>query len=129
MSPTDIIKALECDFADQSVDDNPISQEDLLFLSKVKAGITHKEDGHYEISLPFKTDKPHLLDNKQHAVQRLASLEQRLKRNEQYYTDYVIFMNDIIARGDVEKGSTGRAHEPTSMVHPTSRCVSSPQTR
>lgn len=75
MNPTDIIKALECDFIDQTVDDNPISQEDLLFLSKVKSGIRQKEDGHYELPLPFKMEKPSLPDNKQQAVQRLGSLE------------------------------------------------------
>ncbi|KAL6481772.1 hypothetical protein MHYP_G00098520 [Metynnis hypsauchen] len=102
--PTDIIKALESDFIDHTSDNNPVSQEDLLFLSKVKEGIRHKEDEHYELPLPFKTDEPNLPDNKQCAVHRLTSLERRLRRNEQYYKDYVQFMNDIITRGDAEKG-------------------------
>lgn len=49
-----------------------ISQEDLLLLSQVEGGIGQKEDGHYELPLPFKMDKPHLPDNKLHAVQRQA---------------------------------------------------------
>ncbi len=62
---TDIIRALELDFTDHSTDDNPVSQEDILFLSKVREGIRQKEDGHFELPLPFKTDKPSLPDNKQ----------------------------------------------------------------
>ncbi len=103
INPTDIIKALESDFTEHTADDNQVSQEDLLFLSKIKEGIRQMEDGHYELPLPFKTDKPNLPDNKQCAVHRLNSLERRLRRNEQYYEDYVHFMNDIISRGDAEK--------------------------
>lgn len=69
INPTDIIKVLESDFADHTADDNPVSQEDLLFLFKVKESIRQKEDGHYELPLPFKTDKPNLPDNKRSAVQ------------------------------------------------------------
>ncbi|KAJ8375844.1 hypothetical protein SKAU_G00064240 [Synaphobranchus kaupii] len=103
INPTDIIKALEFDFTDHTADDNPVSQEDLLFLSKMKEGIRQKEDGHYELPLTFKMDKPNLPDNKRSAVHRLTSLERRLRRNEQYYKDYVHFMNDMIARGDAER--------------------------
>ncbi len=99
---TDIIRALELDFTDHSTDDNPVSQEDILFLSKVREGIRQKEDGHFELPLPFKTT-PSLPDNKQCAVHRLTSLERRLRRDKQYYEDYVHFMNDIITRGDAER--------------------------
>ncbi len=100
---TDIIRALELDFTDHSTDDNPVSQEDILFLSKVREGKRQKEDGHFELPLPFKTDTPSLPDNKQCAVHRLTSLERRLRRDKQYYEDYVHFMNDIITRGDAER--------------------------
>ncbi|XP_028316746.1 uncharacterized protein LOC114471941 [Gouania willdenowi] len=103
ISPADVIKALELDFTDHMTDDKTVSQEDILFLSKVTQGIRQKENGYYEIPLPFKTEKPCLPDNKQSAVYRLNSLEKRLKRDEQYYMDYVHFMNDIITRGDAEK--------------------------
>ncbi|KAM7380993.1 hypothetical protein PAMP_004254 [Pampus punctatissimus] len=103
ISPTDIIKALESDFTERTTDDKLVSQEDLLFLSKVKEGIRQKENGYFELPLPFKTDKPDLPDNKLCAVHRLSALERRLRKNEQYYNDYVHFMNDIITRGDAEK--------------------------
>ncbi|XP_032411399.1 uncharacterized protein LOC116714770 isoform X2 [Xiphophorus hellerii] len=103
VSPTDVIKALESDFSEHATDDNPVSQEDILFMSKVTKGIKQKKDGHYELPLPFKTDNPNLPNNKQSAEHRLSSLERRLKRDEKYYKDYVKFMNDIITRGDAEK--------------------------
>lgn len=75
INPTDIIKALESDFAENATDDISVSQEDVLLLSKVKEGIRQKEDGHYELPLPFKTDKPNLPDNKLCVVHRLTALE------------------------------------------------------
>ncbi|KAK0146795.1 hypothetical protein N1851_013915 [Merluccius polli] len=103
INPIDIIKALESDFTEHTTEDMLVSQEDLLFLSKMKEGIRQKEDGHFELPLPFKTGKPDLPDNKLCAVHRLSALERRLRKNEQYFKDYVHFMNDIITRGDAEK--------------------------
>lgn len=103
INSADIIRALEADFADHTTDSKLLSQEDLLFLSKVKNGIRQKEDGHYELPLPFKTEKPSLPDNKQSAVHRLNSLERQLRKNKQYCKDYVHFMNDVIMRGDAVK--------------------------
>ena len=103
VSPIDVIKALESDFSEHVTDDNPVSQEDIMFMSKVTKGIRQKEDGYYELPLPFKTDNPNLPNNKQYAEHRLSSLERRLKKDEKYYKDYVNFMNDIITRGDAEK--------------------------
>lgn len=74
INPTDIIKALETDFTEQ------------------------REDGHYELPLPFKTDTPNLPDNKQCAVHRLNSLERRLRRNEQYYKRFHTFVGNRIQR-------------------------------
>ncbi|KAL4008603.1 hypothetical protein ACER0C_002455 [Sarotherodon galilaeus] len=103
VGPVDVIKALGSDFSEHATDDNPVSQEDILFMSKVTKGIRQKENGHYELPLPFKTDNPNLPNNKQCAEHRLSSLERRLRRDKKYYEDYVNFMDDIIARGDAEK--------------------------
>ncbi len=69
----------------------------------MREGIKQKKDGHFELPLPFKTDRHSLPDNKQCAVHRLTSLERRLRRDKQYYEDYVYFTNDIITRGDAER--------------------------
>jgi hypothetical protein len=53
--------------------------------------------------LPFKVERPKLLNNKSCAVHRLNCLERRLKKDPKYCKDYVNFMDDVISRGDAEK--------------------------
>lgn len=59
----DVISVLESDFKDTKRDDKTVSQEDLVFLGKLKEGIRQNEQGHYEMPLPFK-QRPHLPDNR-----------------------------------------------------------------
>ncbi|XP_053272740.1 uncharacterized protein LOC128430658 [Pleuronectes platessa] len=103
VSPSAVIKVLESDFVEKASEDGNISQEDLRFLSRMEKGIRLKEDGHYEMPLPFKKDRPNLPDNKICAIHRLRCLERKLKRNKQYYQDYKTFMDETITRGDAEK--------------------------
>lgn len=103
VTPGDVLKMLESDFSERVGEETPVSQEDLHFLTKLKDGIKHKQDGHYEMPLPFKQDRPNLPNNMSCAVQRLKGLERRLKRDQKYYSDYVNFMQDIITRGDAER--------------------------
>ncbi|KAL4008001.1 hypothetical protein ACER0C_001853 [Sarotherodon galilaeus] len=91
------------DFVEKSVEEESMSQEDLLFLAKVKEGIRQKQDGHFEMPLPFRQERPDLPNNKLCAEHRLKCLERRLRKDERYYKDYVAFMQDIIKRGDAEK--------------------------
>lgn len=87
INPTDVIKGLESNFTDYTADDNPFSRED-----------RYKAEGRQSLwtSNPFQ-------DGQTCAVHRLTPLEQQLRRSEQYYKDYVHFMNDIITQGDAEK--------------------------
>ena len=103
VSPVDVIKVLESDFVERASDDTSVSQEDLRFLSQMRGSIRLSDDGHYEMPLPFKKERPNLPNNKVCAIQRLRCLERKLKRNEQYYKDYKTFMDNIIACGDAEK--------------------------
>lgn len=103
MTPADILKVFESDFVEMYNEDVSTSQEDLRFLAKLNEGIRQQQDGHYEMPLPFKGERPNLPNNKVYAERRLKSLEKRLKRDEQYYKDYLAFMKEIIARGDAEK--------------------------
>lgn len=103
MTPEDILKVFESDFVEMYNEDVSTSQEDLRFLAKLNEGIKQQQDGHYEMPLPFKGERPNLPNNKVCAERRLKSLEKRLKRDEQYYKDYLAFMKEIIARGDAEK--------------------------
>ena len=103
VTPSDILKALEGDFSERAIDDRPVSQEDLKFLTKLSENIRQNESGHYEMPLPFRDKRPTLPDNKICAMHRLKCLEKRLKRDKTYYNDYRNFMDDIISRGDAEK--------------------------
>ncbi|KAA0703644.1 hypothetical protein E1301_Tti015510 [Triplophysa tibetana] len=103
ITPSDIIKVLESDFSERAGEDNLVSQEDLKFLTKLTENITQKHNGHYEMPLPFKEERPKLPNNKTCATHRLHCLERRLKKDQQYYKDYVNFMDDIISRGEAEK--------------------------
>lgn len=59
ITPMDVISVLESDFKDTKRDDKTVSQENLVFLGKLKEGIQQNEQGHYEMPLPFK-QRPHL---------------------------------------------------------------------
>lgn len=76
-----------------------MSQEDLQFSKDIR----QNEDGHYEMPLLFKTERPNLPNNIDCAEYRVKSLEKRLRMNKRYYKDYLAFMTDMIARGDAEK--------------------------
>ncbi|XP_039456643.1 uncharacterized protein LOC120433805 [Oreochromis aureus] len=102
VTPSDIIRVLESDFSERTGDDI-VSQDDLKFLTKLRENIVQNDTGHFEMPLPFKEDRPKLPNNKICAIHRLKCLERRLKKNQQYYRDYVSFMNDIISCGDAEK--------------------------
>lgn len=102
VTPMDAIRALESDFKEVRENDKTVSQEDLIFLDKLKEGIRKDEQGHYEMPLPFK-ERPYMLDNRLLAEIRLNHLKRRLSRDERYKEDYVKYMSDIIKRGDAEE--------------------------
>ncbi|KAG1929293.1 hypothetical protein F2P79_023066 [Pimephales promelas] len=103
ITPADILKVFESDFTEKFSEESLISQEDIKFLVKLKERIKQKANGHYEMPLPFKEERPSLPNNKVCAEHRLKCLGKRLKKDSQYHKDYVAFMEDVIARGDAEK--------------------------
>ncbi|KAF7654341.1 hypothetical protein LDENG_00070950 [Lucifuga dentata] len=129
ITPSDIIKVLESDFSEGVGEEASVSQEDLHFLSKLKDGIKHKQDDHYEMPLPFKQDRPNLPNNEANAVQRLVCLERKLKRDQQYYSDYVNFMKDIIALGHAEKVPKQELDNQPALVYSTSQGIPTSKAR
>ncbi len=103
VTPMDVISVLESDFKDTKGDDKTVSQEDLMFLSKLKDGIKKNAQGHYEMPLPFK-ERPSLPDNKRLAETRLSHLQRKFSKDEKYKRDYTKYMKEIIERGDVDVG-------------------------
>ncbi len=103
ITPAEILKVFESDFVERNNEEASASQEDLRFLEKLNEGTKQLQDKHYEMTLPFKDERPDFPNNKACAEHRLKSLEKRFKRDEQYFKDYLAFMKDIIARGDAER--------------------------
>lgn len=102
VSPADVIRVLESDFNERKVEDSHFSQEDLRFISIMEEGVKMQADGHCELPLPFKVDRPSLPNNKSCAEHRLKCLRKRFERDKQYHIDYTKFMNETIERGDAE---------------------------
>lgn len=97
VTPIDVISILESDFKDIKGDDKTVSQEDLIFLNKLKEGIRQNEQGHYEMPLPFR-QRPCLPNNRKLAEIRLGHLRRKFARNEKYNKDYTTYMKEIIER-------------------------------
>ena len=102
INPSMFNQMFELDFSERRKEEQPLSYEDKMFIKKVKKGIHQREDGHYEIPLPFKDDEVKLPNNKGQALSRLSKLKQRFLRDKKYQTDYLTFMNGIIASNYAE---------------------------
>jgi hypothetical protein len=68
INPAQFREMMELDFSERS-SEQPMSQDDKRFLSIMEKGIHHRQDGHYEMPLPFRNEKPVLPNN------RVLSLE------------------------------------------------------
>ncbi|KAJ8388711.1 hypothetical protein AAFF_G00131200 [Aldrovandia affinis] len=104
-STTDVLKVLESDFNEKRYEDRDkyVSQDDVRFVQLLSDNISQKEDGHYEMPLPFKSSSPPLLpNNKRLATVRLQYLKKRLKANKPYNDQYKAFMEEMMIRGDAE---------------------------
>lgn len=87
------------DFNERTIDDKcEPSKEDRRFIECVSNSI-HFEDGHYVISLPFKSENVCLPNNRKQVEQRLSSLQKRFSRDENFHKEYCVFMNKILEEG------------------------------
>ncbi|XP_023197668.1 uncharacterized protein LOC111610010 [Xiphophorus maculatus] len=106
-SSTDILKVLESDFTERSYEEKYVSRDDVNFIQFLSNNITQRDDGHYEMPLPFKgNDLPNLPNNKRLAQVRLQGLKKKLKTSKQYYEQYKTFMEETINKGDAEPAPT-----------------------
>ena len=103
LNPVQVRQILESDFSEGKTNEQPISQDDRKFIRKVEQGIRQRQDGHYEMPLPFREEEPNMPNNKSLALHRLAKLKTRLENNEQYRKDYVAFMNDLVSKKYAER--------------------------
>ena len=70
IDPGKILRVLETDFVDTSTKSKPYSVEDERFLRILENGVRKRQDGHYEMPLPLKSDNVSFPNNRQLAVKR-----------------------------------------------------------
>ena len=97
INPAQLREMMELDFSEKGAE-QPMSQDDKKFLSILEKDIRQREDGHYEMPLPFREETPVLPNNKALALHRLQKLQTRLENNKKYCEDYINFMNELIER-------------------------------
>ena len=102
INPAQLREMMELDFSEKGAE-QPMSQDDKKFLSILEKDIRQREDGHYEMPLPFREETPVLPNNKALALHRLQKLQTRLENNKKYCEDYINFMNELIERNYAER--------------------------
>ena len=104
ISPEAVKKIFEWDFNEvKYVAQQTLSMDDWRFMVKVKQGIPHHSDGHYELPLPVRNESLALPNNEKLAVHCLQQLKVRFQRDDKYKEDYLAFMNDMVKKGYAEK--------------------------
>ena len=98
ISPAHVKEMFERDFHERTELKNlpTLSVEDRIFLEILDKGIHQREDGHYEMPLPLRSQDVELPNNRLQALRRLSQLKARFKRDESYHRDYVAFMEEMI---------------------------------
>ena len=96
-------KSVQIDFCEREIEDKPEnSQEDKRFIEKMEQS-QKIVDGHYEFCLPFKNDSPLLPNNQVMAINRLKSLQKKLKTNPTFYDDNTQFNLMLLKNGYAEE--------------------------
>ena len=91
------------DFSESSYSQaSTMSLEDHKALTIMTESVTDI-DGHYQLDLPLKDEKPVLADNRAQAEKRLNSLKWRLKKDPDLYEKYCKGIHDYVDKGFAEK--------------------------
>ena len=106
IAPKSLLRMLEMDFNDHTVskvpDERGPSQEDKRFLNVVEKE-TKIVDGHYQVPLPFRHNDVIMPNNKEQAIKRANWQKKKMLRDSKYRSDYVAFINDVIAKGYAQR--------------------------
>ena len=106
IAPTSLLRMLQMDFNDHTVsrapDERGPSQEDRKFLTMVERE-TKVVDGHYQVPLPLRHSDIIMPNNKEQAIKRANWQKKKMLRDSKYRSDYVSFVNDVIAKGYAQR--------------------------
>ena len=116
VTPKEVIQMMELDFIERKADQDTLSQDDRMFLSKIKEGIHIRDDGHYEMPLPFKGPDPAFLSNKTMALQRLKQVKYRLRKDTKYRKDYSTFMSNVNQAGYAKRAPPSELERKDGMA-------------
>ena len=97
------VKMCNDEYKDDVSDKKGMSREDLIWMEKVKSSCKPCSDGHYQISLPFRSSRPNLPDNRQMAYSRLNALKRKLSADQTLHQQYNEFMKDMLDRKYAER--------------------------
>ena len=105
-------KLYEVDFRETNIkaisqvsqDLEEISTEDRRFLDLMDTE-TKKIGKHYQLSLPFKNSTLSLPNNRKVAEKRLASLKNQFLRDSKYWSDYKLFIQDLLTKDYARKSA------------------------
>ena len=111
--------------------ENPLTQEEQMAVDHFLKTITfRKDEGLYEVGLPFKRDRPLLMDNLVQAQIRLAQVERKLKRLGGKATkSYINEFNGYLERNDIEEVVGERERMDTAFYLPFSMVCTSDKDR
>ncbi|KAL9976994.1 hypothetical protein ACROYT_G014349 [Oculina patagonica] len=84
INPYQVKEMFEIDFSERNNGGQALSQDDRRFLARVKEGIRHWEDGHYEMPLPLKDPNTKLPNYREMAFHRLKPLKRRFASDAKY---------------------------------------------
>jgi hypothetical protein len=79
------------------------SQEDKQVIELWQQTAVHMSDGHYQLPIPFKTNRSAIQNNKSVALFRLQLLKKKLDKDAALKKKYTEFMEDMVLKGYAEK--------------------------
>ena len=86
---------------------NPTTQEPSIEDKKwqviVEKTLKQRQDGLFEVALPFRDENIYFPNNKFQAMQRLVSSKRKLSSDQDYFNEYSEFMNTMLNKGYAEK--------------------------
>ncbi|XP_063964979.1 uncharacterized protein LOC135156433 [Lytechinus pictus] len=102
ITPARVTRLMEADFLDTKAEGVAYSQNDVKFMNIMRDEIHKLDDGHYEMPLPFKDEKPKLPNNRVLAKGRLDHLGRKFKQNDEYRKKYTKVMETLLEKGYAE---------------------------
>eukprot|EP00794_Sanderia_malayensis_P002302 gene2302-2651_t len=82
-----------------------VSQNDLKFLKLMNKKVK-KIEGHYMLPLPLKNPDAKLPNNRKQAEHRLKRLKKRFQKDQNFFSDYKAFMEEMIDKGYAQRSTS-----------------------